>query len=212
MATQLETNLQNINKKLNKCNTTVYNILNHIPPLPYIELEYIQSSGSQYINTGFKPNSNTKIIITFMKVGNIIDYERLFGSMSNSSATTLLRSNRSNSFEYKLNNSVKTSVTINANTQYTIEATNSYIKLNNSTSNFSAVSYTATTNLELLHNHDRYGTFRVYSCKVYDNGTLIRDFVPAKRKSDNVICLYDKVTETFYTNAGSGTFTAGPEA
>ena len=34
--------------------------------------------------------------------------------------------------------------------------------------------------------------------------------VPAKRNSDNAIGMYDKVSGTFFTNAGTGTFVAGP--
>lgn len=65
---------------------------------------------------------------------------------------------------------------------------------------------------------NRGGTFNepsdnlsVYYCKIYDNGTLIRNFIPAKRNSDNVLGLYDIVNSKFYTNAGTGTFIAGPE-
>ena len=45
--------------------------------------------------------------------------------------------------------------------------------------------------------------------KIWDNGTLTRDFVPVIRKSDNKPGMWDKVTRTFYTNAGSGEFNYG---
>ena len=49
---------------------------------------------------------------------------------------------------------------------------------------------------------------KMYNYKVRDNNwTLIRDFVPCYRKSDNVIWMYDTVNDQFYTNAGSWTFT-----
>jgi hypothetical protein len=51
---------------------------------------------------------------------------------------------------------------------------------------------------------------RIFGCKMYKNGAIVRDFMPAKRKSDNVIGMFDKVTKKFYTNSGSGTFVAGP--
>ena len=51
---------------------------------------------------------------------------------------------------------------------------------------------------------------RLYSCKIYDNGTLVRDFIPAKKISDNKCGLWDKVTNAFYPNSGTGTFKAGP--
>ena len=55
-----------------------------------------------------------------------------------------------------------------------------------------------------------YGACKLRSCKIYDNGTLVRDFIPCKNAS-GVIGLWDDVNSAFYQNAGSGTFTAGPE-
>ena len=52
---------------------------------------------------------------------------------------------------------------------------------------------------------------RLYSFKLYDNLTLVRDFIPAKRNSDNVIGLYDKLNNKFYINSGTGTFLPGKE-
>ena len=54
------------------------------------------------------------------------------------------------------------------------------------------------------------GQQKVYSCKIYDNGTLIRDYVPCKN-SAGVVGLYDLVNDKFYTNSGTGDFIAGPE-
>ena len=58
---------------------------------------------------------------------------------------------------------------------------------------------------------DRYSHIKLYLCEIYDNGTLIRDFVPCYRKADNAIGLYDTVNDVFYTNAGTGTFLKGDD-
>jgi hypothetical protein len=50
---------------------------------------------------------------------------------------------------------------------------------------------------------------KLYVCRIYDKFTLVRDFVPCKNSS-GTIGLYDLVNNQFYSNAGSGTFTAGP--
>ena len=50
-------------------------------------------------------------------------------------------------------------------------------------------------------------SMRLYYLKMYTDGVLVRDFVPAKRDSDSVIGLWDKVTETFFENIGTGAFT-----
>ena len=47
--------------------------------------------------------------------------------------------------------------------------------------------------------------------RLWDNGVLVRNFIPAKRNSDDVVGMYDTVSETFFENAGTGEFIAGPE-
>jgi hypothetical protein len=43
-----------------------------------------------------------------------------------------------------------------------------------------------------------------------DNGITKRNFIPARRNSDGVLGMYDTVTNTFFTNSGTGEFIAGP--
>lgn len=50
----------------------------------------------------------------------------------------------------------------------------------------------------------------IYTQKAYQNGKLVGDFRPARRKSDNVVGMYDAVSNKFYTNSGTGDFAAGP--
>lgn len=53
---------------------------------------------------------------------------------------------------------------------------------------------------------------KIYSYKVWDeNDVLVQDFVPARRVVDNAVGMYDKVTNTFFENIGTGEFIAGPE-
>ena len=46
-----------------------------------------------------------------------------------------------------------------------------------------------------------------YGMKIYDNNTLVRNFIPVLRNSDNKPGMYDRVTKTFFTNQGTGEFT-----
>lgn len=50
-------------------------------------------------------------------------------------------------------------------------------------------------------------SMKLYYLRMWTNGALVRSFVPAKRNSDGAIGLYDRVTQAFYENAGTGTFT-----
>lgn len=51
----------------------------------------------------------------------------------------------------------------------------------------------------------------LYSARISQGNEIIREYIPCYRKSDGVIGLYEKYTNTFLENAGTGTFTAGPE-
>lgn len=53
---------------------------------------------------------------------------------------------------------------------------------------------------------------RLYSLTMdKPDGTPIRSFIPCRRKADKVLGAFDTVGQTFHTNIGTGTFTAGPE-
>lgn len=55
-----------------------------------------------------------------------------------------------------------------------------------------------------------HGLGKIYSFKVERAESVIHNMIPAKRRSDNVVGLYDYATGTFYTSTG-GSFTAGPD-
>lgn len=49
---------------------------------------------------------------------------------------------------------------------------------------------------------------RVYSCEMYENGVLVRDFKPCLDPK-GVVCFYDTVTKKYFYNQGTGTLKAG---
>lgn len=53
---------------------------------------------------------------------------------------------------------------------------------------------------------------KIYYVEIYDsNDELIANYIPCYRKSDGEIGMYDLVSNGFYSNAGTGTFTKGPD-
>lgn len=81
---------------------------------------------------------------------------------------------------------------------YIKSLTNNYIGGSVKTSAF-----TRSNNLHLFRPNTTDGVY-VYYFKVYDNDTLVRDYVPALN-SNNQAGLYDKVTKEFYLPSGNGT-------
>lgn len=55
---------------------------------------------------------------------------------------------------------------------------------------------------------DKDARLKMFYCKIYDNGTLVRDLVPCKNSS-NVVGMYDLVNKTFYQNESSTPFIYG---
>ena len=190
---------------------------------PYIELEYIESTGTQYIDTGIKPY--------------ITQFESEFALTTINPST-----NGYVAGVYNAGNRYYTvSLDLIGNKFRSADKSNTTIILGNSDTNkhhiiynnydnkviFDNIEKGTVTNLPsvsednlylfALHGNQQEGSTqylvgRIYYVKIIDKltSTLIGNFIPVKRKSDNEICLYDKVTETFFTNQGTGVFIAGP--
>ena len=183
-------------------------------PNGYTRLEYIESTGVQYIDTGFKPNNNTRVVIDVQYTGAGTTSQWFFG----------VRDSTNLKFDLCIYNS-KTKVYdgyIAQNTTYTItNARHTYDKNKNITSidgikvhtfTEGTISLTRSMYLFALNNAGttiRPAPSKLYSCQIYDNGTLVRDFIPA-RNASGIVGLWDNVNSVFYANAGTGTFTAGP--
>ena len=61
-----------------------------------------------------------------------------------------------------------------------------------------------------ISNFTDYATGYIYGSQMWGNGNLIQNLIPARRNRDNKLGMYDTVSNTFFTNAGTGEFVAGP--
>jgi len=55
----------------------------------------------------------------------------------------------------------------------------------------------------------RFGTCKIYYCKIYDHGTLVRDLIPVR--IGQVGYMFDRVTRQMFGNIGTGSFILGPD-
>jgi hypothetical protein len=53
---------------------------------------------------------------------------------------------------------------------------------------------------------------RLFSLKIYNGSTLVRNYEPRRRNSDNMVSLYDLVNDTFYLPDNGIPYVAGPVA
>lgn len=184
-------------------------------PREYQRVEFIQSTGTQYINTGTPLFSTTshKIQIDFMPT-QLYNYNSIWGSSyDNDTYESWIYSSGSLAGRY---NKVRYSTdnVVSVNTRYSVD----YIKEGTQLSKYvnGSLIGSATASLRLtdadfylFRSGSDYGKYKLYSCLLYQDGKLIRNLVPCYRKSDDVRGLYDIVEGVFYVNAGSGTFTKG---
>ncbi len=204
-------------------------------PDGYTALEYIQSSGSQYIDTGRVPNNDDIIEQKFQKVGTSTTTCSWYGSMP-SSQTILPRIGIGS---YKATGDASASIfgapnytgqiaTVDTNMHtlrfqatgekeltYTFDGVTDVIIASEITNMFEpAVELTsylfARHGTNGVQVYDNEGTKIYYHREYLANGTLVLNMVPVKRNSDNVLGMYDLVSGQFFTNQGNGNFTAGP--
>jgi len=180
--------------------------------LPYIELEYIQSSGSQYISTGRTTTANTKIEITFQNNSTSIGYARLFGCWDKQNLEVVTNNTSPASYYFVGYNNNAVLYALDARNEFKTFTMTSNRKVEyNGQVVVSAISnYTTNMNIEIFRGFNRYGAYMLKSFKIYESDVLVLNLIPVKRRSDNVVCLYDLISKTYYTNKGSGSFTAGP--
>lgn len=187
--------------------------------LPYTELEYIESTGTQYIDTGILPDDTTLTELTFSFTDNTT-VPVILGSrknwLSQGYFVGVKDDNMSKGYwvQYGSNNSSELS-TKPDKLKHTLKFSKTFILDNTQLYQFTNSIGTAYANIALFGAYDGSTTTaktsaqKVYSCKIYQNDALVRYFIPVKRNIDSVICLYDKVTNTFFENAGTETFIAG---
>lgn len=65
-----------------------------------------------------------------------------------------------------------------------------------------------TLNIFASNNGNNNSRLTLYSFKIWQDGVLVRDFIPVRSGNDAV--LYDLQNAKFYSNAGNGVFAAGP--
>ena len=183
-------------------------------PSGYKRLEYIKSSGKQYIKTGFVPNQDTRIVYDcYRETASAADH--FFGVRTGNTTKNAFNFYIYNSGWRSGYNSTTTAVNGPSTGRYLIDKDKNVTYINGKT--LGTAPYASFTSggeayLFAMQNVGRgiaYGSHRLYSCQIYDNGTLVRDFIPCQ-KSDGTVGLWDDVNSVFYTNAGTGTFTAGP--
>lgn len=192
-----------------------------VPELPngYTELEYIESSGTQYINTGIKINSSDSVEMDIEITSKPSEQIFIFGSTTTGDGErygVTYIPNRNYWRNVLGPNMYNFPTSLGAVGKRTIVKDGGKCTIDGVIGDVNSVEFTSSGDFTLFcQNRDNgefrlFASMRLYLCRIYRNGSLIRSFIPCKNP-ENVVGLYDKVSSQFFANAGSGVFVAGPE-
>ena len=189
----------------------------------YTQLEYIESTGTQYIDTGVAGDNDNLIISIKYNLLKFATYRGFFGNYVDE-ATNCWRFLQSATdgdpfYHYISANTAASGGTLSVSLQKNVINT---LVINKDETVANGVAYPQKNNAKGTANNSNLMLFTqradgtscvtmlLYSFTIADGGAIVRDFVPCKT-SDGEIGLWDKVNDRFYGSAGTGTFIAGPE-
>lgn len=174
-------------------------------PSEYTKLDYIEATGTQWINTGVTGHARWEFDIQFTNttkrqlMGYFGNGDEYWGTQTDGkyglfAGSTIGKSGGRDTIVHDYMSGAATlwvegsTLGVGGNTSL---GSNQYQLFN------------------IMSTYDYTCHAKMWRCKCVQNGQLIRDFVPALRKSDGYIGLFDIVNNVFYGNSGSGNFITG---
>ena len=188
-------------------------------PSEYTMLNYIQSSGQQYIDTEYVPTNHTSVEAQFLF--NVVgdgQNRGVFGTRAGATSKTysLIASNTAQLYTGYGTVNTNTNIRFAKDTVYVVKKEkNTTILDGNPITTANDQTFTCPYALVLFAVRNAsvtpafYSRINLYYCKIWDGDDLVRDFVPCQRIADGEIGLYDKANGTFYENKGTGEFLGG---
>lgn len=170
------------------------------------QVEYIESTGTQYIDTGLLTNNNLISYID-VEVDNLSNEYEFLGTDSFTWPQYSVQLWHGSLYSFSNSRYVS-----DINTKrLKIISSNQAVKIEGYSDINRDINVPEAHPIYLCRWATNYSSFKLYGCKFYEDNVLVRDFIPCYRKSDTneEIGLYDKVEKKFYTNQGTGTFRKG---
>lgn len=186
--------------------------------LPYdAEVEYLESNGNQYIDTGFKSNQDTRLVCEF-EITSVIRWSHPFGSLGGTRGSNKILCAEVYSTEvmksyYGLPSGSNRWTLSPMTGKYVYDFNKNVHTVDGVSKTYTARTFQADYNTLIFSVTSYDGGVsegapgKCYYFKIYDNGTLVRDMIPVR--VGQVGYMYDKISGTLFGNAGTGDFIFG---
>jgi hypothetical protein len=183
--------------------------------LPYdAEVEYLESTGTQWIDTGFVFNSSTDDVKVDFALLDGSRYKWCFGSHEANAYCAVGSGNGTNARNVAYGDGrtqVADSYFVNNQCLFQADSSGAYLastKIRNGQS-FSATKSIYLFNLNIVSSGDYKSSTRIWRFSATRNGVLVRDLIPVRK--DGVGYMYDRVSGQLFRNQGTGSFVIGPD-
>lgn len=197
-----------------------YEPYSRIIPPEYTTVDYIESSGTQYIDTTYIPKNTTKWEMTAQFTENVPQYNGRYDGTTNPVGQRLdiaidIPSGADEPVFFLnggLSNPTNYVADINKHT-FVVDMINQIGKIDNNSYPLVTQDFNSQRRVYLFARQANTIEYKckmkLYNCKFYENNVLKMNFIPCYRNSDNEVGLYDSVNGVFYTNQGTDSFTYG---
>lgn len=186
-------------------------------PSNYERLEYIENTSKAYINTGIDASHFDKVYCKMIRVDIVGRWDTIWltrnGNYTESSGLLVTNSNMFwfNHGSYDGISTIpcvlgKMYETLYNNGTYTINGKTETVGSGNPKNTHPCYIFVGNTGGRL---DNTYTKAKIFDFKMYKGETIVLSLIPAKRKSDGVIGMYDLVGRKFYTSPNGVAFTGG---
>lgn len=186
--------------------------------LPYdADVEYLQSGGTQYINTGYLPTDATVLFAkyycnvkekspVFVRWTGASTYDT-YGVYIKSITSTIVYCGRYSANKY-------VTINVSASNDIYLDIGLTGISINGTSVALTRGTFTSTYPLWLFIGNNMDASFgassaKIYVCRASENGVKQMDLIPVRK--NGVGYMYDRVTDTLFGNDGTGDFVIGQD-
>ena len=173
-----------------------------VDPVPagYKTVNYLESTGTQYIDTGVAGSSTLKIEMNGQKSG--ASYGVYFGAGTGNNRIQAIYVSNQNSA--RIGNLTTNLGPDSEKFNVVVDTLNKNVIYNGTSYSLAYTSALTTLNIFIFTRNEGgsfadIATAKCWYFKIYDNNTLVRNFIPVVRLLDNKAGMWDTVTKQFYT-------------
>ena len=168
----------------------------------YIPLDYIESSGQQYIDTGIHVGNQMILDAAVTNPSGWVITQYNYGLRT--SGTTIVH--------YTQNQNLQAAGVIQSGKRIQVYLTNTSLVANGVTGVSHVDNDNPSGNVTLFSQGTNYSSSsgRIHYCNIYKGDELVRSLIPVKRISDSAVGMYDTTNRVLYTSQTATPFIAGP--